>query len=417
MVNLTFAKGRPRGQVRDKLSFEVSEPKDCSEKRLYQFIIDTFVERKVGKLIPFAFENSSVMELARAMFFRGIGSSATLFDYTSDIGRFCEWCGSGPDQLVNDCFDSEGAINRKGVSEKKRQVEEYLTFLKAKGLAPYTLCNALKGVTALFRCNHVDMVFSFKLPKRSVHECRSPTVEELQRVLSVANIREKALVAVLAVSGLRIGTLAKLRYGHVKYDLENGVVPVHLHIEAEITKGKYHSYDTFLNGEAAGFLGAYLNLRRNGLGGLSPEKMSDDSPLFKVMGRVGRHESLPLCRVSGLVRELYFKSGVITRGAGIRMYDLRSNSLRMFFRSQMAFLGVQRDVIEYMMGHKTDQYLDLKMKGIEYLREAYRVSGISITRKPENDRARLLKQMVQRLGFIPEDVLRPEFLYDCQKMN
>lgn len=72
--------------------------------------------------------------------------------------------------------------------------------------------------------------------------------------------------------------------------------------------------------------------------------------------------------VSGLVRQLYFKSGLITREAGTRMYDLRSNSLRMFFRSQMAFLGVQRDIIEYMMGHKTDQYLDLKMKGIEYLR-------------------------------------------------
>lgn len=417
MVTLTFMNGRPRGQIRNEYSFEVPEPKDDSEKRLYQFIIDTFAERKVGKLIPFTFENSSVMELARAMFFRGIGSSATLFDYTSDIYRFCEWSGSEPDRLVNECFDSEGTINRKGVLEKKRQVEEYLTFLKAKGLAPYTLCNAFKGVTALFRCNHVDMAFAFKLPKRSVNECRSPTVEELQRVLSVANIREKALVAVLAVSGLRIGTLARLRYGHVKYDLENGIVPVHLHIEAELTKGKYHSYDTFLNGEAAEFLQGYLNLRKNGMGVLPPERMSDDSLLFKVMGRVRKHESLPLGRISGLLRQLYFKSGLITREAGMRMYDLRSNSLRMFFRSQMAFLGVQRDIIEYMMGHKTDQYLDVRMNGIEYLREIYRVSGISITRQTEDDRVHLLKQMVQRLGFIAEDVFRPEFLDNRQKMK
>lgn len=188
-----------------------------------------------------------------------------------------------------------------------------------------------------------------------------------------------------------------------------------MHIEAELTKGKYHSYDTFLNGETAEFLEAYLNLRRNGIGVSPPEKISDDSPLFKVMGHLGKHEPLPLCRVSGLIRELCFKSGVITPGAGIRMHNLRSNSLRMFFRSQMAFLGVQRDVIEYMMGHKTDHYLDVKMTGIEYLREVYRVSGISITRQAENDRVRLLKQMVQRLGFIPEDVFRPEFLDNCKK--
>jgi hypothetical protein len=62
----------------------------------------------------------------------------------------------------------------------------------------------------------------------------------------------------LALSGFWIGTLAKLQYRHVKRNLEKGTIPVHIHIEAEITKGKYHDYDTFLGQEAAEYLKAYL---------------------------------------------------------------------------------------------------------------------------------------------------------------
>jgi hypothetical protein len=54
----------------------------------------------------------------------------------------------------------------------------------------------------------------------------------------------------LALSGFRLGTLKKLQYRHVKRDLERGMVPIHVHVKAEATKGKYHDYDTFLNQES-----------------------------------------------------------------------------------------------------------------------------------------------------------------------
>jgi hypothetical protein len=76
----------------------------------------------------------------------------------------------------------------------------------------------------------------------------------------------------------------------------------------------------------------------------------------------------------------------------------------------MAFQGVDRDYIEYMMGHKTDHYLDVKMMGIEYLRRIYQMSGISIWPQPETDKLVILKQTMQKLGLNPEEVLRPEIL-------
>ena len=47
----------------------------------------------------------------------------------------------------------------------------------------------------------------------------------------------------------------------------------------------------------------------------------------------------------------------------------------------MAALGVDRDYIEYMMGHTIRTYHDIEMKGIEFLRGIYIASGLSIKPK------------------------------------
>ena len=66
----------------------------------------------------------------------------------------------------------------------------------------------------------------------------------------------------MASGGFRSGTLLKLKYRQVKNDLEAGIVPVHIHVEAEIIKGKYCNYDTFIGSEAVEYLKVYLETRR-----------------------------------------------------------------------------------------------------------------------------------------------------------
>ncbi len=87
----------------------------------------------------------------------------------------------------------------------------------------------------------------------------------------------------LAPGGFREGTLVKLRYRHVKHDMDAGIIPIHIHIEAEITKGKYHDYDTFVGIEAAEYLKLYFEDRRKGSldGKVPPEEITDKSPLIR----------------------------------------------------------------------------------------------------------------------------------------
>jgi len=93
-----------------------------------------------------------------------------------------------------------------------------------------------------------------------------------------------------------------------------------------------------------------------------------------------------------------------------RRYSMRPHSIRKFFRTQMAALGVDRDYIEYMMGHIISTYHDIQMEGIEFLRGVYAASGICIKPKTKPSRIEMLKEMVRALGLNPEEILAKEAL-------
>lgn len=189
----------------------------------------------------------------------------------------------------------------------------------------------------------------------------------MTRLIDLADIREKVIISFLALGGFRVGTLVKLQYRHVRKDLEKGMVPIHVHVEAEITKGKYHDYDTYLGPEAVEYLKAYLEMRRKGTAYIPPEMIEDYSPIVRNE-RVKKVRPISAGAIHRLVGRLYAKTDLRRRvgGKSIR-YDLRAHSIRKYFRTQLGSLStIPTDYIEYMMGHTVSTYNDIKMKGLEY---------------------------------------------------
>jgi len=239
-----------------------------------------------------------------------------------------------------------------------------------------------------------------------VYKDRAPKLEELQHLVDIADLREKVIIATLALGGFREGTLVRLRYRHVREDLERGVVPVHIHVESEITKGKYHDYDTFLGEEAAEYLRVYLETRRRGNlhPEIPPEEISDDSPLIRdEMYDVAR--AIGEKQVRKLIHSLYFKAGLLKQSNG-RRYSLCVHSLRKFFKTQLMALGVQSDYIEYMMGHTISTYHDIESKGVEFLRNLYASSGLRIRPKGALSTKDQLRAMARGFGLSPEEAAR-----------
>jgi len=400
----------PRGyRLNTPLTLNVPEPQNAADEKLQQYVIDS-LSWKMPSLVSFTFNNASALQLAKHLLRHRTGSTATLYQYIYGVHRFSQWTNTEPDQIIQSCQDQDGDPNPKAIAKYTRLLDDFIGNLQAEGLAPGTVSNHVKGVKCLFRCSGLKLDLAYTLSKRTVYSDRAPTPEELQHIIDMADLREKVIISMLALAGFRIGTLIKLQYRHVKRDLEKLVTPIHIHVEAEITKGKYHDYDTFIGQEAAEYLRAYLEQRRQGspTGRTPPEVIHDESPLIR-----DEHSKVvkPLTpsQVYNILHRLMAQAGLLGSKVG-RRHAMRPHSIRKFFRTQMAALGVQTDYIEYMMGHTISRYHDIQMKGIEFLRGIYAASGLSIRPKTKPSRIEILKEMVRALGLNPEEILTKEAL-------
>jgi site-specific recombinase XerD len=403
MQALTITHSPLGRKLRNPLTIPVPEAQTPSDQKLQQYII-TSLSWKMSSLVPFVFNNTSTQELAKYLLRHRTASTATLYQYIYGIYRFSQWTNIQPDQLIKSCQDLDGDPNPKALAKYSRLLDDFVGNLQAENLAPGTVSNHVKGVKALFRCNRLKLELPYSLSKRGVYSDRAPTPEELSHVIDIAELRQKVIVSMLALGGFRIGTLVKLQYRHVRRDLEKLLTPIHIHVEAEITKGKYHDYDTFIGQEAAEYLRAYLETRRQGTEKIPPENIHDETPLLRNQQC---RQIIPLtpAAIHQLVHDLYLRAGLVPAKPFGRRYELRAHSIRKFFRTQMAALGVQTDYIEYMMGHTISAYHDIKMKGIEFLRNIYTASGLSIRPKTLTSKIDALKEIIRAWGLNPEEIL------------
>jgi len=374
------------------------------QKGLVEYVLSSLLAER-PKLIPFTLENRSLLELARYLLRYRTASPKTLYVYVDCIARYVNRIGIAPDNLVSDIKDEHGLVRLEKIPKHIKALEEYVGELQDRGLAPTRISNYAKAIRSLYRVNGIELKLPYSLSRRSVRKDRAPRPEELQRLLETADPREKVIISLLALGGFREGTLVRLQYRHVREDLEKGIIPVHIHVESEITKGKYHDYDTFVGREGVEFLKLYLDARRRGLMDrrIPREEITGDSPLMrdhqtKTIRPIGEKQ------LYKLVHRLYSRAGLLkqNRNGG---YDLRVHSLRKYFKTQLMALGVQPDYIDYMMGHTVDTYHDIQSKGIQFLRNIYATAGLSIEPKKKGWELEALKTFARGLGLQPEKVL------------
>ena len=104
----------------------------------------------------------------------------------------------------------------------------------------------------------------------SVKDDRPYTVEEIQRILSVCDLRTKAMILLMASTGIRVGALHSMRIGDLTKLGNRSLYKIQVYAR---TRAKYY---TFTTPEAAKSIDEYLDYRaRNG------EILKDESPLFR----------------------------------------------------------------------------------------------------------------------------------------
>jgi hypothetical protein len=138
--------------LKTPVTVNIPEPKDDAERLLFQYIIKALVY-KMPRLLPFTFNNASMMTLARHSLFHRSGSQSVFYEYARSIYCYCKWLNATPDQLVNECKDEDDAPIPKVAARAERKLDEYALHLQRKTTAPTTVIQHIRCIRTMYRAN------------------------------------------------------------------------------------------------------------------------------------------------------------------------------------------------------------------------------------------------------------------------
>lgn len=396
-------------KLKEPIVIELKKILDVKETGLIDYIIRSCLNERPS-IISYIFENQSLVKLARHFLRHCSASHKSCMTYSINVKKYAIWLGYSPDLIIQDVKPVGAIPDPLKVQNHCGFLNDYLAELQDSGLKPNSINNCIKAVKSFYSANSAEVKLKEKLRRTVTYKDRAPKPEELALMLDKSAVREAFIIAGIATGGFREETFSKLKYRHVKEDLEANRFPIHIHVEASITKGKYHDYDTFLNVEACKLLKIYIESRKKGTIKSLPETLTDDSPLIrnsrngkKVLGVSGK-------TIRKEVHAIAVQVGVSKKLAEGWMYDVRTHSLRKFFRTQMSAAKLDDEIKEYMMGHTISTYEDVQSLGIETLRNLYTSAGIAIRPKTAINRIEQLREIIRAWGENPEEILSKDAL-------
>ena len=245
-------------KLKEPVTLDLCKVLAVKEKGLVNYILNSFLSERPA-LLSFVFDNQSVLKMARHFLRHCSASYMSCLVYTATVHKYSTWLGYSPDLIIADLKPIGNIPDPQRIQNHQGYLDEYVAKLQDEGLSPGRVNSCAKHVRTFYRINRVKIELSEPLSRRVIYKDRAPRPEELVKLLEIAVLREKVVISCLALGAFREETFSKLKYRHVKEDLESNRIPIHVHVEAEITKGKYHDYDTFLGAEAAVYLKLYID--------------------------------------------------------------------------------------------------------------------------------------------------------------
>jgi len=396
-------------KLKTPIRIELKKILETKEKGIVDYIIRSCLNERPN-LIPFIFDNQSMLKLARHFLRHLSRSNRSCLIYSANVRKYSIWLGYSPDLIIQDVKPVGAIPDPLKVQNHCGFLNDYLAEIQDNGGQPTYVSNLIKSVKTFYHVNGIDVKLNEHLPRKTAYKDRAPKPEELAKLLDKAATRDALIIALFATGGFREGTLVRLKYYHIKEDFEANRVPIHIHIEAEITKGKYHDYDTFLNPEASYLLRLYIDERKQGSRYTPPEQINDNSPLIRSNGNAQKVLPVSEKAIRKIVHALTVSGDISKKIPNSWMYTVRTHSLRKFFRTQMSAAKIDTEIINYFMGHTIDTYEDVQSLGIETLRNMYASAGLAIRPKTVASRMTQLKEIIRAWGENPEEILTRDAL-------
>ena len=284
------------------------------------------------------------------VFIKTLKSQKTKDKYSKAISGFAKWKGVST-------FDDLLLGDPKSL---KADVMEYLWRLEEDKLSSSIRSSALAVIKHFYEMNEIGLAWkaiSKCIGERELeNEDRPYNIEEIKKLLGVADLKYRAMIHLMLSSGVRIGAIPSIKYGHLQK------MPKHNIFKISIYKKSKEAYFTFCTPEAYNVITEYLDQRKR-LG----EVLTDKSPLFRTdpnpsnMNDIKNAKQLGYNAIKTRLHKMLIKCGVAkyqpiskSNKLGKRRNDVQmAHGLRKFFASQMENADVGDFDNEALMGHKT----------------------------------------------------------------
>lgn len=306
--------------------------------------------------------------LIQKMILRKNLSRSRIRSYEIILNGYCGVTQLSPTELIREAKEDQqpyiGKNNQiifPSVEERKitTYLYQYYSDLKKKNTAPASIKNYIAAIRAFYREYHIELPRNIEItvPKPIIREGDIPTIEDIRLVVeSTNNIKNKALILLMASSGMRKGDILNFKVSDFtaatkEYhnsdsvdDLLDGkyknVIPSWYFTPSK-TKKRGNVCITFNSPEASEYIIRHLNSR---------DGVSESDPLFVT--RIG-----PLTQ-GGLISTF--------RGLNDSLFGRKSNgdrffkahSLRKFFLSTFRKHSNNSFALKLFAGHSLPSKID-----------------------------------------------------------
>jgi integrase len=278
------------------------------------------------------------------------GSARTKQNYNRVLPVYCNFIGQTPEQIVADYEKAENNHKSDRVIMRKhsQKIQLWIMKMEKENKVPSTIRTNVAIVLSFYKYNDLPLG-KVPMPQLVItYHNRDITREEINKILALSPLRERAVMAIIAQSGLRPCTVVKLRVKDVENILEQETpIPCKISVAKEIEKGKLGcGHPSFIAEDAVKYLKQYLGTRKN----LTLESLlfvtyqTPEQPLIeKNLSRVFRLKARILCKSGSVVYNIR-ENG---KPSELRLYNLRKYFRK--FANQMGF-----EHVNYLMNHKTE---------------------------------------------------------------
>jgi integrase len=190
-----------------------------------------------------------------------------------------------------------------------------------------------------------------------------PTFDEIKRILTHANVMERAIIQMMLSSGLRIDEVLQLEENFIDFKAN----PVTVYLPANITKNHTARF-TFLSKEAVSILNEWFKIRTSYI------KNTFNKVNFKNVTKTPLDSNNIFPMEYETIRRRFIhildKTGLNQRDIGTKHYRVHLHTFRKYFETNLEIDGCERIIVESLQGH--EGYMPMYRKPSEQqLRDAY----------------------------------------------